>query len=105
MSFTGNEGEFVTLQDAARWTSNYRSSQNFDGVKAAFYGSTKLNTLINQRGCKGLRIYKGIDDAGLPVMVLVGVDANGNDITANFVLERGVGCPPNCDGNGSPLMG
>ena len=26
MSFNGNEGEFVTLNDASRWTANYRNT-------------------------------------------------------------------------------
>lgn len=105
MEFTGNEGEMVSLEDAARWTANYRNSEHFDGVNAIFYGINHLNTLLNQRACQGIRIYKAMDDNGNPVMVLVGADGEGNDMTEGYILERGFGCPINCDGNGSPLMG
>lgn len=106
MAFTGNEGEMVSLEDAARWTANYRNSEHFDGVNAIFYGINHLNSLLNQRACQGIRIYKAIDDDGNPIMVLVGADEEGNDMTDGYVLERGFGCPPNCNnGGGSPLMG
>ena len=105
MAFTGNEGEMVPLDQAAEWTANYRNSDHFDGVNAMFYGKNKLMSLLNQRGCVGIRIYKAIDEKGNPIMVLVGADSNQNDMTGQYILERGFGCPPYCDGNGSPLMG
>lgn len=104
MAFTGNEGEMVSLEDASRWTSKYRNSEHFDGVNAIFYGINNLTSLLNQRACQGIRIYKAIDDDGNPVMVLVGADEDGNDMTDGLILERGIGCPPNC-GGGSSLMG
>lgn len=105
MAFTGNEGEMVSLDDAARWTANYRNSERFDGVNAIFYGINHLNSLLSQRACQGIRIYKAIDDDGNPIMVLVGTNEDGNDITDGYILERGVGCPPNCDSQNSVLMG
>jgi len=101
MSFNGNEGQMVDLSDAAGWTKTYRNSSNYDGVNAIFYGKNKLNTLLGQEGCVGIRIYKGIDDSGVPVMVLVGTDANENDILGSYVLERGTPCPQNCGGGGT----
>lgn len=106
MAFTGDEGEMVSLEDASKWTSNYRNSEYFDGVNAIFYGINNINSLLNQEDCKGIRIYKAIDDDGNPIMVLVGANGDGDDMTDGLILERGVGCPPNCSGGGgSPLMG
>jgi hypothetical protein len=101
MSFNGNEGQMVDLMDAAKWTKAYRMSSGYDGVNAIFYGKNKLSTLLDQEGCVGIRIYKGIDDDGVPVMVLVGTDANENDILDNYVLERGSPCPNNCGSGGT----
>ena|SRR5687767_8748413 len=106
MSFNGNEGQMVSLTDGAQWTKNYRDSQNYDGVKSIFYGKNKLNDLLDQQGCVGIRIYKAIDGEGVPVMVLIGTDEDGNDLLDGYVLERGVPCPNNCGGGGisNPLQ-
>jgi hypothetical protein len=101
MAFTTNDGEYITLQDAISWTANYRNSSGYTGVKAQFYGKTKLSGLIQQQGCVGIRIYYAIDSNNAPVLVLIGTDANGNDIESSMILERGSVCPPNCGGGGS----
>ncbi len=107
MSFNGNEGANITLVEGAAWTAAYRASPAFNGIKAIFYGKSKINSILKQAGCVGIRVYNAIDAAGVPVMVLVGTDANENDITAGLILERGVPCPPNCNGGGvtNPLQG
>lgn len=105
MSFTGNEGDFITVTQGSQWTANFRNSANFDGVKAQFYGKSKLNTVLRQTGCVGIRIYRAIDDTGAPVLVLVGVDVNENDMHTGYILEKGNACPPYCGGGGSPLQG
>ena len=103
MAFDGKEGEQVSLDDAARWTENYRNA-NSGAIKAHTFGKTNLNDILNQNGCVGIRIYHGIDDSGVPCLVLVGVTAEQTDLTTGIVLERGVLCPPYCDNN-SPLNG
>lgn len=100
MAFNGEEGQIITLTQASAWTANYRNSANPDSVHAQFYGKNKLKTILNQTGCVGIRIYKGIDDNGAPVLILVGTDANENDMTSGYILERGIGCPPYCGGGG-----
>jgi hypothetical protein len=43
-----------------------------------------------------LRIYQGRAADGTPALVLVGVDAKGNDMTQGTVLEYSFPCPPFC---------
>ena len=105
MNFTGNEGQFVTLEEASHWTATFRESPNFDGVHAHFYGINKIKDLLKQTGCVGLRIYRAIDDTNAPVLVLVGTDGEGNDLTNGLILEKGTACPPMCGGGGNPLQG
>ena len=108
MSFNGNEGTMVTSTEAIAWTAAFRNSSQFAGVNGIFYGKKKIETLINQAGAVGIRVYPGIDDAGLPVMILVGTDAKENDIMGVNLLERGSPCPPMCGGGGgvtNPLQG
>lgn len=103
MTFTGNEGSYITLTQGNAWTANYRNAHP-TSVKAHFYGKTKLNEILNQSGCVGIRIYRAIDDTGVEELVLVGVNANGSDLTGGLILDRSVACPPYCDSLSS-LMG
>lgn len=102
MAFTGNEGEEFSLETAAAWTANYRSV-NPNGIKGHFYGKTNLQKLLAQTNCVGLRMYYALDDDGVQQMIIVGVDANQNDLCQGIVLERGSPCPPYCDSGESPL--
>ena len=100
--FTGAEGEQISLATGSQWTANYRAA-NPGAVRAHFYGSTILQDIINQANCVGIRFYYAIDDLGAKQLVLVGVDQNGNDLTAGIVADRGAPCPTNCDSGGSTL--
>ena len=96
MAFDGKEGEVVSLDDAARWTENYREA-NQGAIKAHMVGKDKLSSILGQSGCVGVRIYYGIDDDSNACLVLVGVTAEGSDITSGIIVERLPFCPPVCD--------
>ena len=96
MSFNGNEGEFVTLNDASRWTANYRNTIEPGDTIAEFQGKEKLLELLNQEGCVGIRFYYAINDEGQKVLVLVGADSNENDMENGLILDKGDKCPPFC---------
>lgn len=93
MAFNGNEGEQVTLAEAAAWTKRYRTS-NPTAIKASFYGVNKINDVLNQPGVVGIRFYNGEDQNGVNNLILVGVDANEDDITTGIIMETGAKCPP-----------
>lgn|SRR5574343_611029 len=105
MSFNGNEGTFITLEEATQWTANFRNSGNYDGIKAQFYGKNKLLEILNQPGCVGIRIYRALDERNNPVLVLVGANSAENDLFTGNILEKGCSCPPFCGGDESPLQG
>ena len=42
MSFNGNEGAVVSLDDAAGWTANFRKTINEGDIIALFAGKDKL---------------------------------------------------------------
>lgn len=113
MAFNGNEGTFVPLADAKRWTKNYRDANpGEDTIRAHFYGNNKLQQLLDQSGATGIRIYHGINDEGKQVLVLVSAKQDQNNIlpsTENevvagegLVLEVAYPCPPDCS---SPIDG
>jgi len=105
MSFNGNEGQFVTLAEASQWTANFRETSCFQGIHAQFYGKSKIQDILRQPGCVGIRVYRALDDLGVPIVVLVGTDANENDLYNGLILEKGTQCPPYCGGDGNPLQG
>jgi hypothetical protein len=95
MAFNGSEGEAISLNEAATMTSAYRSA-NPNATRGHFMGSTILNSILAQSGCKGIRTYYGIDSSGQKQLVLVGVDANGDDMTSGIIADRAVPCPQLC---------
>jgi hypothetical protein len=99
MSFDGTEGSMISVSDAAAMTANYRSA-NPNGKKGHFFGKSNINSLLNQTGAKGLRIYYGIDGTtGKQELIVVAVDSSENDILSSagpLVLDRSIACPPNC---------
>ena len=96
MAFDGSEGSEVVLSDAASWTLTYRNIHRQD-TKAHFFGKSIINTLLNQEGCMGIRIYYTLD-RGVKELVLVGVDANEDDILVT-IADASVPCPPYCGVN------
>lgn len=93
-TFTGNEGSFIKTASAGTMTAAWRSA-NPSAVQAEFFGINNINSILNQSGCMGLRIYLGLDTSGNIQLILCGATANNDDML-NYVLETGVMCPPNC---------
>lgn len=95
MAFDGTEGGKITLEQAAKWTANYRSN-NPNLVKAHFYGATNILSILAQPGAVGIRIYHAIDDEGKIQVILVGTDKDENDLENGVLIEFGRHCPPRC---------
>jgi hypothetical protein len=96
MSFDGNEGKVVSLQEAAIWTAKYRNNIQPGETIAHFMGKNKLQELLEQENCVGVRIYYGIDENGEKNLVFVGADENENDLVGGIILEYATRCPPKC---------
>lgn len=101
MSFNGNEGEVISLSTAAGWTANYRDQMGHGDPKGHFFGKSKIQDILDQSGCVGIRMYHGIDDDDQKVIILVGVDADENDMTSGTIVERSIFCPPRCGSSNS----
>ncbi len=86
----------ISLADAAEQTRRARQGGPYRKGDSSAFNAKPVLELLAQPGCVGLRIYKGRDKAGDESMVLVGVDADGNDITKGLLLNLGFPCPPHC---------
>jgi len=97
MTVDGTEGGQITLAQGAAMTAKYRA-ENPTGVKARLFGKDCIQALLSQGGgsvCKGIRMYFGMNEAGEQEIVMVGVDANGNDLL-DLVMDMSYPCPKNC---------
>ena len=92
MAFNGNESSAITLNQAASLTSNYRTS-NPNSVKGHFFGVNKIEDILNQNGCVGIRRYYGEDNQGGKQLVMVGVKSDESDITDGVILDMSLPKP------------
>ena len=95
----------ITLQEAIGHTQRFRAANTAPAAEKAamFWRAGGLDELLAQKGCVGLRIYYGLTASGAPAPILVGVDAEGNDLAGGTVLEEHLPCPPVCSAS-SPLF-
>jgi hypothetical protein len=97
MSFDGTEGESITLTEAAAMTARYRNSSTAGNTRAHFFGKDIINDILAQTGCKGIRIYYGLDSDYNQELVLVGVTSTEADMTTGTIADRSFPCPNYCD--------
>lgn len=100
MSFNGNEGEQISLEQGAEYTLRYRS-ENPDAVKGVFLGRNHIEAILAQSDCKGLRMYFAKNADGSPTLVVVGANENQDDLL-NLIFQRLMPCPYQCSGT-NPL--
>lgn len=99
MSINRQSGKVITLSQAIAYTHTYQT-EHPEKIKSFFVGLDKLNQLLSQEDCIGLRIYLGQDPATTTDnMVLVAVDNNQEDITQGVILEELIPCPSTCPKN------
>ena len=96
MTFTGNEPHDITLAQASAWTKNYRNTITSSQTIAHYFGRAAIESILAQSDCVGIREYYALDDAGAKQIIIVGVDANGNDLYNGLLAERSVKCPQDC---------
>jgi hypothetical protein len=112
-----NDPHYISPQDAAILTARWRQNLPPGGLNGGQFERVAFDNLLSQPGCAGIRIYMGLEPPGatsnpsLWTFVLVGTDANGNDMVAagggltprgaaagsgGGTEEQPVICPPTC---------
>lgn len=94
--YNGKEDHSITLPEAASLVHNFQNQAEPNAVIGGYFGGEAVLNILNQEGAVGLRYYYGMDNGGTPHIVLVGVDADGNDMMEGLLAERAAACPPFC---------
>jgi hypothetical protein len=103
MAIDKDTAEIITLDEAIDFTQSFQT-RNPDELKSFFVGINKLNLILEQEDCVGLRIYNGYNtNTQKNNLALVGVDEEGEDITNGVILEDLSPCPRICP-KSSPLI-
>lgn len=106
-NFDGTEGDPIDLVTAKKWASNFRETMtSSDEIQAHYFGFEIIKQILEQPGCVGIRMYYALDEKGEKKLLLVGVDAQGenmipseNGLTTdggNIVGDYSLPCPDYC---------
>jgi len=91
-----NSGEFISLAQAISYVEAFRKFDP-DGIHAYNVDGSKLQQVLDQQDCVGVRIYNGYDEAEKRInLVIIGVDSGNRDMDNGLILEKFSICPPNC---------
>lgn len=96
MSFNGSEGDFITLREGSEMTKRYRNTIQPGEVIGVFMGKEKLKAILDQSECKGIRFYFAKNERNENTLVLVGADANQNDLVDGLIADNCPPCPNIC---------
>lgn len=90
----------ITLQTAQAWAKKWRDTPG-STVKAHLIPQIDITQLMNEKDVVDIRAYIGIDDNGENKLMLVGVDANGNDLiddaNEQYIYDFTKPCPTTCN--------
>lgn len=100
MAFPPKRDHKIPLEAAEILTRRFRQDAGPGSQRATMFPREVFDTLLAQPGCMGIRIYNGAAEDGATANVMVGVDRDGNDMTAGVLFDYGLPCPPYCGGGG-----
>jgi hypothetical protein len=97
-------GAKITLAEAEALTASYQT--NFPGENACYFvGADHVDDILKQEGCIGIRVYKGLNKTSFKkTLVLIGVNADGHDMTEGFIVDKVTVCPDNCPDPSTSLI-
>lgn len=102
--FTGSEDHRISLEEASEMTARYRETITNGETIGGFFGVEIIKSILDQDNCVGIRYYYAINETGKKVLVLTGVNSNGDDLYEGILAEFSSGCPEYCS-SPNPLNG
>lgn len=100
MPFPDKRDHRITREQARQMCRNHRGEDmgNADKLRAGAFARSILDEILAQPGCAGVRIYLGRTDLGKETLLIVGTDADGNDLSDGTIADDLFPCPPFCGG-------
>jgi hypothetical protein len=96
--------EFIKLEEAVILTSAFQNSEiGKNQTISAIFEKEIISQILNQDGCKGIRIYNALNEEGEITFVLVGYDKDFKDMSDGYIADKAFNCPKNCFGPPSAL--
>ncbi len=86
----------ITRAEAAEDARRHRETQPPGRKHCGAFNAKAVLELLSQPGCVGLRYYHGRNAKSEASIILVGVDADGNNMTGGTLLNKDFPCPPYC---------
>ena len=96
MAFPPARNHKVSLEAAAALTKGYRETAPKGTPLGSLFPRDVFERLLAQPGCAGIRMYYGRNERREHELLLVGVDAEGEDMTTGELFDFGLPCPPYC---------
>jgi len=98
LPFEPSTDHTITKAEAAQLVGAFRSAATESEHLSTAFNRTAFDKLLGQAGCAGIRIYRALHTDGTPTMVLVAVDATGQDLAGPeaVFMQNGTNCPPFC---------
>lgn len=88
----------ITREEAASLIDHFQDKTKEGAHRATAFSRSAFEQLLAQPGAAGIRIYRALHKDGSPTMVMVAVDAKGEDLAGihSIFIQKGTDCPPNC---------
>ena len=81
---------------AKRYRDKARKKEKLPDMPPLGFHRSAYDRILSQPGCEAIRSYPALHEDGTATMVLVGVDAEGNDMVDGALMQISVTCPPYC---------
>lgn len=88
----------ITLDVGIQWIKNWRNNLPKEPAKAHLIQKQALLDVMEPADVVAVRAYLAVDNDGVQKLVIVGVDANDQDLIddSHILVDHSKPCPPNC---------
>jgi hypothetical protein len=97
-AFDAHRDHRISREEAASLVQAFQSKAEAGEHRASAFNRSAFEQLLAQPGAAGIRVYRARHEDGSPTLVMVAVDAEGQDLAAKdgVFIQKGTDCPPYC---------
>ncbi len=92
--FTGAENHSITTAEALTFIKQFREHYGPEAAPGVFFDKQAVQEILQQPQAVGMRYYYGADALEQTRLVLVGANANGNDLLQGESVKVSMASPP-----------